>query len=59
MTDTLTPQELGALGEDIAAQWLCDHNFTILARNVRLSGIRGELDIIRRIMMLPRLCLSR
>ena len=46
MTDTLTPQELGALGEDIAAQWLCDHNFTILARNVRLSGIRGELDII-------------
>ena len=46
MTDTLTPQELGALGEDIAAHWLCDHHFTILARNVRLPGIRGELDII-------------
>lgn len=46
MTDTLTPHELGALGEDIAAQWLRDHHFTILDRNVRMPGIRGELDII-------------
>lgn len=44
--DTLTPHELGALGEDMAARWLQEHQFTILDRNTRTPGVRGELDII-------------
>ena len=46
MTDTLTPQELGVLGENLAVQWLEDRHYTIVDRNVRIPGIRGELDII-------------
>ncbi len=35
---------LGSAGEDIAAQWLTDHGFHVVARNVRT--VYGELDIV-------------
>jgi putative endonuclease len=37
-------QALGSIGEGIAAQWLVDHGFRVVARNVRT--MYGELDII-------------
>jgi putative endonuclease len=37
-------QALGSAGEDLAAQWLTDHGFRIVARNVRTAY--GELDIV-------------
>lgn len=40
----LTPQELGALGEDIAAGYLVRHGYDILERNWTCPG--GEADII-------------
>lgn len=35
---------LGNAGEEIAAQWLTDHGFHVVARNVRTEY--GELDIV-------------
>jgi putative endonuclease len=40
-------QELGQLGEDIAANHLVENGYEILARNWRFG--KGELDIIARI----------
>jgi putative endonuclease len=37
-------QALGSAGEEIAAHWLTDHGFRIVARNVRTPY--GELDIV-------------
>lgn len=37
-------QALGNAGEEIAAQWLTDHGFRVVARNVRTTY--GELDIV-------------
>lgn len=43
----LTNQEVGALGEEIAARYLRTRNYRLLARNWRDPGaIRGELDLI-------------
>lgn len=35
---------LGNAGEDLAARWLTDHGFRVVARNLRTSY--GELDIV-------------
>ncbi|HWQ22246.1 MAG TPA: YraN family protein [Clostridia bacterium] len=35
---------LGNAGEELAAQWLTDHGFHIVARNVRT--VYGELDVV-------------
>jgi len=35
---------LGNAGEELAAQWLTDHGFRVVARNLRT--IYGELDVI-------------
>jgi putative endonuclease len=37
-------QALGSAGEAIAADWLTDHGFRVVARNVRTPY--GELDIV-------------
>jgi putative endonuclease len=37
-------QALGSAGEDIAAQWLTDHGFRVVVRNLRTPY--GELDIV-------------
>lgn len=41
---TLYKNNLGRIGEDIASQYLIDHNFTIIDRNFRSKF--GEIDII-------------
>lgn len=40
----LDRNQLGALGEDIAAKYLARHSYKIIERNVRIA--RGELDIL-------------
>lgn len=37
-------KELGAQGEEIAAEWLCGRGFSVLERNWRYRG--AEIDII-------------
>jgi len=37
-------QKIGAWGEDVAAEYLEDHKYTILGRNIRTPY--GEIDII-------------
>jgi putative endonuclease len=37
-------KEIGAWGEGIAANWLEEHNYQIIARNIRTDY--GEIDII-------------
>ncbi len=37
-------KEIGAWGEGFAADWLTEHGFTVLARNVRTPY--GEIDIV-------------
>lgn len=37
-------QALGSAGEQLAAQWLTDHGFRVVARNLRTTY--GELDVI-------------
>ncbi len=39
-------QSLGRLGEDLAARYLVEHGFTILARNLRTPY--GEIDLLVR-----------
>jgi putative endonuclease len=43
---TAARQRLGRLGEDLVAEELEATGSRILARNVRVTGIRGELDLI-------------
>ena len=37
-------RELGSAGEELAARWLTDHGFRVVARNLRT--IYGELDVV-------------
>lgn len=39
-------KEIGAWGEDIAADWLAEHGCEIIARNIRSPY--GEIDIVAR-----------
>ena len=41
---TLYKKEIGAWGENVAAEWLIEHGYQIIARNVRTPY--GEIDII-------------
>lgn len=43
---TAARQRLGAAGERIAARELERQGLRIIARNVRVAGVRGELDIV-------------
>ena len=43
---TLARQRLGRRGEDLVARHLAGRGWRILARNARVPGIRGELDIV-------------
>lgn len=43
---TRARQRLGRHGEDLAARALARAGWTILARNERVPGVRGELDVI-------------
>ena len=39
-------KEIGAWGESVAADWLAEHGYQIIARNIRTPY--GEIDIIAR-----------
>lgn len=41
---TLYKKEIGAWGENVAVEWLVEHDYQIIARNVRTPY--GEIDII-------------
>ena len=43
---TAARQRVGRRGEDAAAQELCRGGWRLVARNARVPGIRGELDIV-------------
>lgn len=43
---TIARQRLGRRGEELAARRLSEIGWRIVARNARVSGIRGELDIV-------------
>ncbi|MDP3031578.1 MAG: YraN family protein [Rhodocyclaceae bacterium] len=43
---TKTPQSLGAVAEEAAAQYLAARGLTVVARNYRVKG--GEIDLICR-----------
>lgn len=43
---TAARQRTGALGEELVARELARRGWKILARNARVSGVRGELDIV-------------
>ncbi len=43
---TASRQQLGKLGEELAARFLANHGHTIIARNYRCQA--GEIDIISR-----------
>jgi putative endonuclease len=43
---TAARQRTGALGEELVARELARRGWTILARNERVRGVRGELDIV-------------
>ena len=45
---TVARQRLGRRGEELAAAELERRGWTLLARNARIAGIRGELDIVAR-----------
>ena len=45
---TIARQRLGRRGEDLAAADLERRGWVIVARNARIQGIRGELDIVAR-----------
>jgi putative endonuclease len=39
-------QRLGRRGEDVAAEWLRELGYALVARNARTAAVRGELDLI-------------
>lgn len=39
-------RRIGALGEELAARELAGRGWRILARNARVPGVRGELDLV-------------
>ena len=41
-------QALGRRGEDLAHRYLQERGYTVVARNFRLPGGKGELDIVAR-----------
>ena len=43
---TLYKKEIGAWGENVAAEWLSEHGYQVIARNIRTPY--GEIDIIAR-----------
>ena len=43
---TLARQNLGRRAEELVAQRLHRHGWLIVARNVRTTGIRGEIDVV-------------
>ena len=43
---TIARQRLGRRGEDLVARRLAGQGWRIVARNARIPGIRGELDIV-------------
>lgn len=43
---TAQRQRLGRYGEEIVARRLVAEGWSIVARNARVSGVRGELDIV-------------
>ncbi|HEY8467134.1 MAG TPA: YraN family protein [Solirubrobacterales bacterium] len=43
---TVARQRTGALGEELVARELSRRGWAILARNTRVDGVRGELDIV-------------
>ncbi len=43
---TATRQDLGCRAEEIASNRLRGYGWTIVARNVRVAALRGELDLI-------------
>ncbi len=38
--------KLGRRGEEIAAEWLRELGYTLVARNARTAAVRGEIDLI-------------
>lgn len=44
LIDDLTPRELGDMGEEIAALYLCERGYEIVERNYRC--VEGEADIV-------------
>ncbi|HET7143575.1 MAG TPA: YraN family protein [Anaerolineales bacterium] len=44
---TLYKKEIGAWGENVAVVWLIEHDYQIIARNVRTPY--GEIDIIAKL----------
>ena len=43
---TAARQELGRRAEELVAAWLLADGWEIVARNVRVAGLRGELDLV-------------
>lgn len=43
---TMYKKEVGAWGENVAAEWLNEHGYQVIARNIRTPY--GEIDIIAR-----------
>src|SRR5688500_4323297 len=43
---TAARQQLGRVAEDLVAARLREAGWTVLARNVRVAALRGELDLI-------------
>jgi putative endonuclease len=41
---TAARQQLGALGEELAARWYCDQGYTVVERNWRCRA--GEIDLV-------------